>query len=422
MSSRTITRELGELIRSGGASVGSYLPSTRALALQYGVSLNTVHAAMKELEGLKLVECRPRRGAMVLGKGDGGTSAASKQVGILLISRQDMAREYDWRMEWSWKIIHTLEEALFEAGLSSLLLPLQEGEAGLGERLDQLGDSLAGVMVLGRTAERPFIEALEQRDIPWVSINRPRGEGASNYNYVSADNQEAGRRMGRLFARLGWERVLVMGINPQAPGSDVEKVTGLFQGYLESGRSTAGIRVVDCEDVSQLVGYRTIRRLLEEGNDRPQGIFTTGDMLALGAIHALRDEGIRVPAEVGVVGSTGLSRSAQFDPPLTVVEQPMEAMGRAAAEMLLQMIREGVRKFAPRRIPCPLILRESVTISAEIRREWEQAAPAPSLAEAGESGAGSAGEATGGSWNSADEGVGGTLEGRRRHRLVGQSN
>jgi hypothetical protein len=113
---------------------------------------------------------------------------------------------------------------------------------------------------------------------------------------------------------------------------------------------------------------------------------------------------------VGVVGSTGLSRSAQFDPPLTVVEQPMEAMGRAAAEMLLQMIREGVRRFAPRRIECPLILRESVAVPAEIRREWEQVPPVPSLAESAPPSPASPSAGPGGTWNSADEGVGGTLE------------
>jgi LacI family transcriptional regulator len=272
-------------------------------------------------------------------------------------------------LEWSWKIIHALEAELFEAGFSSTLLPLRDGEMGLRDRLEQMGRSLTAVAAPGQLLDSAVLKTLDERDIPWVSINRPAG--TDNRNYVSADNQDAGRQVGRLFARLGWERALVLGINQDRIGTDSEKVTGLFQGYIESCVSTAGIRIENCGAFDEMVGYRRMRQLLADGYC-PQGIFATGDLLALGAIHALRDEGIEAPREVGVVGATGLSRGASFDPPLTVVQQPMEEIGRTAGQMLLRMIREGTTKVAPRRIPCELILRNSVAISDEVRKELER--------------------------------------------------
>src|SRR5690606_30721401 len=94
-------------------------------------------------------------------------------------------------------------------------------------------------------------------------------------------------------------------------------------------------------------------------------IFTSGDFLALGAMRALRERGIDVPGDVGVVGGTGLEVGAYAHPPLTVLAQPMEDMGQAAAGMLLNMIESGSLRTRGERRPCKLLLRGSLALTGD---------------------------------------------------------
>jgi LacI family transcriptional regulator len=282
-----------------------------------------------------------------------------------------VANERQWmtaphHSEWSWQIVHALEQELFNAGFSLTVIspPSVGGEAESGisleQRLERLGRTLCGAVCFSCPGVLEMIEQLQQRDVPWVAINRPGRQ--INHNYVSAANQQGGWTVGRLFALSGLERVLLLSNNAARFASDTEKMTGMFQGYIESGMPTGGLQLVGCDNFFEMDGYRATRAALEEGF-RPQGVFASGDMLAAGAIHALRDAGLGVPEEVSVVGATGLERSAQYDPPLSVIAQPMEQMGRAAGQMLREMIAEKTRRYAPRRIECPLILRGSTNVT-----------------------------------------------------------
>jgi DNA-binding LacI/PurR family transcriptional regulator len=371
MSSRNVANQLTQWIQSGQAAIGSYLPPTRQLASQFGVSLHTVGVALKQLETQRLVECRPRQGAMVRARTP--EDAVEPQVRQIAVC---VSNEHDWKMaphnsEWSWQIVHHLERELFDAGFSLTTLSSPPAPAGqepgisLEQRLDRMGRTLCGAVCFSCPGAMEMIEQLQQRDLPWVTINRPSRR--ITHNYVSADNLRGGWSAGRLFAECGFERVLLLSNNAARFASDAEKMTGVFQGYIESGAATEGLRIVPCDNFFEMDAYRTVKTLLEEGY-RPQGVFASGDYLAAGAIHALRDAGMRVPEEVSVIGATGLERSAHFDPPLSVVAQPMEELGRTAGRMLREMMSEGTRRYAPRRIECPLILRGSTSVLVDEAR------------------------------------------------------
>src|SRR5690606_8426099 len=87
-------------------------------------------------------------------------------------------------------------------------------------------------------------------------------------------------------------------------------------------------------------GGAATRRLLERHPDL-DGLFVASDLMALGALDALRAAGRRVPDDVAVVGfdDTELARSA--DPPLTTVRQPLEQLGAAMAQLLLDQLERG---------------------------------------------------------------------------------
>jgi DNA-binding LacI/PurR family transcriptional regulator len=86
-------------------------------------------------------------------------------------------------------------------------------------------------------------------------------------------------------------------------------------------------------------GQAATARLLQRG---VTGVVCASDPLALGAVRAVRRRGLAVPGDVSVVGYDDSSFMACTDPPLTTVRQPIEAMGRAAVDLLVGEI-EGAR-------------------------------------------------------------------------------
>ena len=81
-------------------------------------------------------------------------------------------------------------------------------------------------------------------------------------------------------------------------------------------------------------GAEAMRRMLELAPDL-DGVFASSDLMAAGAIRALEASGRRVPQDVSIVGFDDVLIAATSDPPLTTIRQPLEEMGRAAADNLV---------------------------------------------------------------------------------------
>jgi LacI family fructose operon transcriptional repressor len=82
---------------------------------------------------------------------------------------------------------------------------------------------------------------------------------------------------------------------------------------------------------------------LLENSNRPDAIFTSNSLLTAGAFQALRDKKISVPSEVALVGFDETTWGELVDPPITVMSQPTEEIGRTATELLFQRIQEPSR-------------------------------------------------------------------------------
>ncbi|MGH3417009.1 MAG: substrate-binding domain-containing protein, partial [Actinocrinis sp.] len=84
-------------------------------------------------------------------------------------------------------------------------------------------------------------------------------------------------------------------------------------------------------------GFEAAQRLLE-GDTRLDAVFAASDLMALGALRALREAGRRVPHEVAVVGFDDLGVAESADPPLSSVRQPVEHVARELVRMLLARV------------------------------------------------------------------------------------
>jgi LacI family transcriptional regulator len=115
---------------------------------------------------------------------------------------------------------------------------------------------------------------------------------------------------------------------------------------------------IDADDPTPMLGYPFTKQLLAR-NKPFTALFAYNDMSAIGAIRALREEGLHVPQDVSVIGFDDIPGAAFYTPSLTTVQQPLHRMGDVAAQVLLERI-EGKKEYpADIAIEPELIVRES---------------------------------------------------------------
>jgi LacI family transcriptional regulator len=113
------------------------------------------------------------------------------------------------------------------------------------------------------------------------------------------------------------------------------------------------------DDPTEAGGYTAMRKLLAE-SPLPRGVFATNDMMAMGAMVAIREAGLRIPEDIAVAGFDDITVARLLHPSLTTVAQFPERLGRQAAEMLFARLTGAVSGEGRRvEMPYELMFRES---------------------------------------------------------------
>ena len=178
-----------------------------------------------------------------------------------------------------------------------------------------------------------------------------------DYDNEVMDNLAAAREVVLTLAGLGHRRIGFIGAD-----NDFMSTIARRQGYLD------GLRVLNIppreddqtfagRDYSFASGVEAARRLLARP-ERPTALFCISDVLALGAVQAARELGLRVPEDLSVVGFDDVEYAVMGHPRLTTVRQPCYELGRTAGELLLTQIQGGPRGRAVY-LPHTLIERDS---------------------------------------------------------------
>jgi LacI family transcriptional regulator len=216
---------------------------------------------------------------------------------------------------------------------------------------------LDGVVVSSMLMEDPIVQALHDSKKPFMLIGRhPR----LDVNYLDVDNTSGGHDAAMHLLRLGHKRIAtITGPMNMIAGHD------RFQGYLralEERGVTFQPELVAESDFSEPGGYAAMRHLLPH---HPTAVFAASDMMAEGALRALRDAGLRVPQDIAVVGYDDMPNASRTSPTLTTIRQPTGRMGVLAVNGLIDIIQNPVSYKRHTVLPTELVIRESCgTLSA----------------------------------------------------------
>ncbi|MEO3747249.1 LacI family DNA-binding transcriptional regulator [Plantactinospora sp. B5E13] len=200
-----------------------------------------------------------------------------------------------------------------------------------------------GVLLLSLHDADPLPTLLEQRGLPTVLGGRPARMLADpdGAYFVDVDNAGGARLAVEYLLRKGRRRVATIA-GPQDMGVGVARLTGYREAVRDSG-ALVNDALIAYGDFSESSGAAAMRRLLDSCPDL-DAVFVASDLMACGALRALREAGRRVPEDVAVVGFEDAPIARQTEPPLTTVFQPMEEMGRQMARLLVSRIRHEERE------------------------------------------------------------------------------
>ncbi|HEY6792037.1 MAG TPA: LacI family DNA-binding transcriptional regulator [Trebonia sp.] len=254
------------------------------------------------------------------------------------------------------EILSGATEALYEHDLRVVLCPTRHSHARELSLIDRLaaGEADGAVVVLPEESSEEF-EALADHGFPFVIVD-PRTEVAAGIPVVCAAHSSGATQATRHLLELGHRRIGVVG-GPEGWVATEERLRGYHAALAGSG-VLPDPALVQYSNFRIDGGHEAAARLLELP-DPPTAIFTFNDSMAIGALRAVSAHGLRVPADVSVVGFDDTIEAAIASPALTTVRQPLAELGRTAVSLLLRQIEN--RRLEPLRVELAtrLVLRDS---------------------------------------------------------------
>jgi LacI family transcriptional regulator len=157
------------------------------------------------------------------------------------------------------------------------------------------------------------------------------------FTVVDVDNLTGGRQVARHLLE-GRHTSVAMIKGPAGWKSVSDRVAGFEQTLRNAGFELESQHVAQ-GDWSYASGYRSMRQILEH-SQAFTALFAHNDQMAIGAMRATREAGIRIPQDLAVVGYDDIPAAEYADPPLTTIRQPMREVGATAARLLIERIEQ----------------------------------------------------------------------------------
>ncbi|HUX22695.1 MAG TPA: LacI family DNA-binding transcriptional regulator [Spirochaetia bacterium] len=315
----------------------------REVARLAGVSISTVSRVINDskpvrqeirsrvLEAVDAVGYVPNRTAQSM------VSGRTMTVGIVVPSGASSFNSL---------VLSGIREELYQHSYQSIICEIENPISVESEvrYLDLLSRGITDGIILMHEAQSPKIrEALKRVAIPIVVASvEIRG---ARLRSIGINDRAAARDATNYLVSLGHRRIGVIGAGKQI-ASGINRTNGFNDALKEHGLPFTPSRIVPGW-FSFESGYRATRQLLRN-DSTVTAIFCLSDEMAIGAVRYLKDEGLRVPDDVSVMGFDDVALATYTDPQLTTTRQPIRQIGSGAADLLMRIIRKESR--IPKRV------------------------------------------------------------------------
>ena len=249
-----------------------------------------------------------------------------------------------------------VEDAAQGAGFNVILCNTDESEAKQHRYLDVLLQKrVDGILLVPAGTSTELGDWIRKQSTPVVVLDRRIR--CAQVDVVYSDSEGGAYQLIRHLLSLGHRRIAVLS-GPKDISTAEDRVTGYRKALIEAGLEVRA-DWVRYGEFNQESGYEMAQQVLAT-LPRPTALFAANNFIAIGALRALRQAGLRVPEDLSVVAFDDLTSGLVIEPFLTVADQPAYEMGRQATELLLARLSgsatNGYREIV---LPTQLAVRRS---------------------------------------------------------------
>jgi len=261
------------------------------------------------------------------------------------------------------EIMRGIDAELDLAKYEMLLYTTHRREGKEANYVATLAQGMAeGLLLILPRNPAAYLDTLRRRNFPYVLIDH---QGIDDQGpAVGATNWQGAYNATEYLIQLGHKRIAFVAGSKDL-GCARDRQAG-YQAALRTHHIPITPEYIYQGDFHQPDGFAGGHYFLDLPG-RPSAVFASNDVMAMGVIEAARDRGLRVPEDLSVIGFDNIPQSAMMHPRLTTINQPLEKMGRVAAQILFELL-ENPQAHKPGRIELPteLVVRDSCKTYVEL--------------------------------------------------------
>ena len=256
------------------------------------------------------------------------------------------------------QLLYSLTAASHQNGYQVILETVHQGKKNPDYLRLVEGHRIDGLIVLNTWSHDEQLPKLIERNFPVVMLGLPQNMTMNDATFlVEIDGRNASARATKHLTDLGHKRIAHITFTPEKHDSVQPRRQG-YKDALEAAGIAFDPNLVAFGSYSAQSGYEAMKQLLQI-KPRPTALFAGNDTIALGAMAAIRDHGLRIPEDIAVVGFDDIPTAPFLAPALTTIHAPAISQGRTAIEMLLQRMQGKVPAQQRVMLEAPLVIRDS---------------------------------------------------------------
>ena len=229
------------------------------------------------------------------------------------------------------KLIEGIAQRLNKYRIRLVLQPVKLKQSNYFELARN--EDIDGIILINTHDRDEGLKYLIEKKFPLVVIGKITDERVVQ---IDIDNSKSAREAVEYLINLGHTNIAMITHASTIYCAAHDR----FEGYLKAIRSS-GIKLdqdlIKTGNFTEDSGYQAMSELLDL-TKRPTAVFTGNDVIAYGAIKAIKDRGLKIPDDISIIGFDDDYLSRYLNPPLTTVAVPAEGLGSEAATLLMKMI------------------------------------------------------------------------------------
>lgn len=191
-----------------------------------------------------------------------------------------------------------------------------------------------GCIIINGTEVEPCIYELDRSEIPCIGVDIQLS--GKNSGTIMSDNYKIGAKVVEHFYLMGYRELGFIGGRQDAEISNMRK-SGFLNALESFGLVVNENWFVHGQDFYEQSGFDAMNEMIRKG-DLPRAVFASSDLIAIGAIRALKEQKLAIPHDIAVIGCDDIEAAKYTTPSLTTIRQDKDKIGKLAAMMLYDIM------------------------------------------------------------------------------------